>query len=379
MLRERPPVLPWLCAILAAIAGWQALYCVAATQGKMSGLFFIGERMRWPAEIERGAFVYPNTEGYDGQIYRAIAHDPGFRGPGRTLNGARYWGRRILLPASAALLGGGNPGAIDFWYVAITDLLLALGGVCFVRLAADVCPPLLAAAVYCAVPAVVASTDRMVVDGPMVALSIVAWWCYRERRFVPMLVALAAAVLARETGLFVVAGIGLAYLLQRDFRRAGAVAASAIPAVAWWIWLALRTAPTAMDRQLSIPLLPQIARLFQSNPRPGAAPWLNGLLLSLDVVGCLCLLFAFGWVAATLVRERRVSEETAVILPMAFAALFFSSPTLLAEPYHFLRHASVLIVWVALRMMRVRPVYGAAYLLVAGLPILAYRGALLLR
>jgi hypothetical protein len=375
MLRDRPPALPWFFAILAAIAGWQALYCGVATEGKLSGLFFIGERMHWPAEVTRGAFVYPNTEGYDGQLYRVIAHDPGMRGAGQTLYGPRYWYRRILIPASAALLGG----PIDLWYVAITDLLLALGGLCFVRLAADVCRPVVAAAAYCAIPAVVASTDRMVVDGPMVALSIVAWWCYRERRFVPMLTALAAAVLARETALCVTAGIGLAYLLGRDYRRAFAVAASAIPAVAWWIWIALRTAPTSMDRQLSIPLLPQIARLFRANSRTGATPFVNGVLQSMDVVGVLCLLFAFGWVAATLVRQRRVSEETAIILPMAFAAMFFSNAVLLSEPYHFLRHASVLIVWVALRLMRVRPVYGAAYLVAAGLPMLVYRGTLLLR
>jgi len=375
MLRKRPPLVPWLCAILAAIAGWQALYCAAATQGKISGLFFIGERMHWPAEIERGAFVYPNTEGYDGQLYRVIAHDPGMRGAGLTLYGPRYWYRRILIPASAALPGGD----VDFWYVAITDLILALGGVCFVRLAVDVCRPIVAAAVYCAIPAVVASTDRMVVDGPMLALSIVAWWCYRERRFAPMLGALTAAVLARETALCVVAGIGLAYLLQREYRRAFAVAATALPAVAWWIWLALRTAPTSMDHQLSIPLLPQLARLFSGNPRVGAAPWVNAVLQSLDVVGCLCLLFAFGWVAAALVRERGLSEETAIILPMACAAMFFSSPALLSEPYHFLRHASVLIVWVGLELMRVRSAYGAAYLVAAGLPMLVYRGTLLLK
>jgi hypothetical protein len=375
MLRDRPPVLPWLCAILAAIAGWQALYCAAETQGKLSGLFFIGERMHWPAAIERGAYIYPQTEGYDGQVYRVIAHDPGMRGAGQTLYGPRYWYRRILVPAAAAVLGGDT----DLWYVVITDLLLALGGVCFVRLAADVCRPALAAAAYCAIPAVVASTDRMVVDGPMLALSIVAWWCYRERRFMPMLAALAAAVLTRETALFVTAGIGLAYVLRREYRRAFAVAATAVPAVAWWLWLILRTAPTSMDRQLSIPLLPQIARLFWRNARAGAAPWVNGVLQSLDAVGMLCLLFAFGWVAATLVRERRVTEETAIISPMAFAAMFFSNPVLLSEPYHFMRHASVLIVWVALRLMRVRPVYGVAYLIVSGLPMLVYRGTLLLR
>src|SRR5512146_2422315 len=104
MLGDRPPALPWFCAILAAIAGWQVFYCAAATEGKLSGLFFIGEGMNWRAP-DPGAFVYPGANGYDGQIYRVIAHDPLLRGAGHELYGPRYWYRRILVPGIAAALG----------------------------------------------------------------------------------------------------------------------------------------------------------------------------------------------------------------------------------------------------------------------------------
>jgi hypothetical protein len=376
MPRERPAAVLWFCAILLAIAGWQAVYCAVATEGKLTGLFYIGEGMHWPAEP--GAYVYRGSTGYDGQLYRIIANDPFLHGRGRQLYGPRYWYRRIFIPGAAALLGAGRPAAIDVVYVALTDLILAFGGVCFVRLAAGSCPPAIAAAVYCLIPAVIASGDRMVLDGTALAMAVMAWWWYRESRFLPMLAALAAAVATRETFVFAVAGISLAYLLRRDVRRAAISAATIAPAAAWWLWVTLHTEPTLQDAQLSIPLLPQIARLFWRRVRP-VGPLENLLLQSLDVVGMVCLLAAFAWFAATLVRERKLSEETALILPMACAAAFFSHPNLLREPYDFLRHASLLLAWVALRMFRVRPLYGLSYMALAGLPLLAYRAAALVR
>jgi hypothetical protein len=380
MLRDRPPALPWFCAILLALAAWQAVYCAVATQGKLTGLFYIGERMHW-RHAGPSAFVYPDTNGYDGQIYRVIAHDPGMRGDGNALYGPRYWYRRILIPAAAALLGRGSPTAIDFWYVAVVDLVLALGGVCFIRLCDRLCAPALATLVYVMIPAVVASTDRMVVDGPMLALSLAAWWLYRERRLAAMLGALALAVLTRETAICVVAGIALADVVQHQYRRAMVSATAAIPAVAWWTWLAFHTPPSPMDGQLSTPLLPQIARLFWRYTRPGS-PSLNLAMQALDVVAVLCLLGAFAWIAIEATREFRaggLKPDTAIILPMAVAATFFSAPALLTEPYHFMRHASLLLVWVSLRMMRAKPAYAVAYMAAAGVPLLGYRLAPLLR
>lgn len=381
MFSPRRPALPWFCAILAAIAGWQALYCAMVAHGNLTALFFIGDRQNWPAEIYRGAYVYRDSTGYDGQIYRIVAHDPLLRGPGNSLYSPRYWYRRIFVPAAAALLGAGHPTAVDFGYVAVTDLLLAFGGLCFVRLASGPAPPLLAAAAYCAIPAVVASTDRMVVDGPSLALSLAAWWFYRERRFPAVMTTLALAVLARETALCVVAGVALGYALSRDRRRAVLSTLTAAPAAAWWIWLALHSPPSQMDGQLSTPLVPQIVRLFQINFRP-AGKLVNAVLLPLDAVACVCLLAAFAWIGVTVVRELRsggLADDTVLVLPMAAATTLFSSPPLLSEPYHFLRHASVLIAWVALRGLRSRPLYGAAYTLAAGFPLLVYRGSALLR
>lgn len=380
MIRERTAAIPWFCAILLAIVGWQVFYCAAATGGKPSGLFFIGEGMHWPGG-DPGTYVYPNSNGYDGQIYRVIAHDPGMRGAGNALYGPRYWYRRIAIPAAAALLGRGNPAAIDLWYIAITDLVMAFGGLCFVRLAAGLCHPGLAAAIYCAIPAVVASTDRMVVDGPMLALTVAAWWFYRERRFPSLLATLAAAALTRETAICIAGGAALAHLLDRRYRRAALCGAALVPAMGWWGWLALHTGPTPMDAQLSAPLWPQIARLFWRFWRAGS-PAFNLAMQALDWLAMATLVAAFAWVAAVAAKEfraGRLKDDTALVLPMAGAATFFSNPVLITEPYHFMRHASVLTAWVALRLLRMRPLWAALYVGAAGASLLAYRMGPVLR
>jgi hypothetical protein len=378
--RERPGIV-WFGAILLVIVSWQVFYCAVATRFQITGLFYIGAQIHWP-EPHDGAFVYSGSTGYDGQIYRVIAHDPWWqRDNARSMQGARYWYRRILVPGSAAILGGRSGAAIDFWYVAITDILLALGGVSFVRLAAPVFSGAAAALLYCAIPAVVASTDRMVVDGPMLALTLMAWRFYREQRFGPLLAALVAAVLTRETAIAIPVGVALAFALKRDFRRAAWAALTPLPAIGWWAFLMSRMPRTEMDSLLSVPVLPQIARMFTRLDRL-VHPTLNRAMQVLDFVACACLVFAFVYIVATAIRESRrhnLSASTALVLPIAIFAMHFSSRTLLSEPYHFMRHAGVLLAWVALRMAESRPDLAALYLASSGLSLLVYRVAPMLR
>jgi hypothetical protein len=79
-----------------------------------------------PATLEK--------KGYDGQFYAQLAIDPLLRNPqlARALDGPEYRARRILLPAIAWLLGGGQPAAavtiytllnLAAWYILFTLLV----------------------------------------------------------------------------------------------------------------------------------------------------------------------------------------------------------------------------------------------------------------
>src|SRR5258708_30447927 len=90
--------------LLAITAGYQALYCYGSLGRDWTGLFYSGDLMARPPELDSG-FQFRNSRGYDGQQYRVLAHDPlNGRGYLKYLDGARFPSRRILIPPAAALL-----------------------------------------------------------------------------------------------------------------------------------------------------------------------------------------------------------------------------------------------------------------------------------
>jgi hypothetical protein len=164
--------------------------------------------------------------------------------------------------------------------------------------------------------------------------------------------------------------IALAWVSGR-FRKVGLVMLSTLAAIAWSVYLAFQTPPAPQDGQLSIPLLPQLARLFELRVRP-LAPVASAAMQALDVAAMLCLLIALGWFAAR-IRERK--DADVLVLPMAAAVPFFGNPALLSEPYDFMRHASVLVACATLRLLAIRPLYAVVYVGSSSAGLLAFRTA----
>jgi len=371
------PIAGVFLLILAMIVGYQALYCYASLGRDWTGLFYSGDRMARPPELS--GFQFHDSYGYDGQQYRVLAHDPlNRKGYWKYLDDARFRSRRILIPAAAALLGGGSRSAVDFWFVVIVDVSLALGGVCFVLLTNGVCPTLGAIAIYSAIPAVIASTDRMVVDGPLVGAFLAAWLFLRHNRRGALWGVLACAPLIREAGILLNAGVALVFLRRRDLRGTLRACATTLPALAWWWWGALHTVASGAGALLSIPLIPQIAHMFRMETRPLAA-WQNAVFQTIVVAAGLCLLAAFGMVAVKLwrgLRQRRIEDDVLLVLPSAVLAAFASSADIVREPYGFARIDSVLLVWAGLRLLAEgRWLAGYAYLPVCGSGLLLFRAS----
>jgi hypothetical protein len=365
-----------LLLLIAVTVGYQAVYCYTSTGGAWTGLFCSGDRMPHPAELDRG-FRLQDSFGYDGQIFRVLAHDPlNRKGYWRYLDDARYRSGRILIPALAALLGGGSRRAVDFWFIAVVDASLVLGGLCFVRLSGDACPGLAAVAVYCTIPAVVASTDRMVVDGPLAAAFLAAWLFIRRERRGALWAVLACAPLIREAGILVNAGAALLFLRRRDLRGTLISCATTLPALAWWWWVAVRTPASDVGTHLSIPLLPQIARMFHIVTRPVAA-WRNAAYHAIVVASVLCLFIAFGTLAWKLwrwLRRHGIEDDVLLVLPSAILAAFASTAAIVYEPYGWARIDSVLLEWAGLRLLQDwRRLAAYAYLPVCGSGLLLFR------
>ena len=362
--------------LLAITIGYQALYCYGSLGGDWTGLFYSGDLMARPPELASG-FEFHDSRGYDGQQYRVLAHDPlNRKGYWKYLDDARFRSRRILIPAAAALLGAGSRGAVDFWFVAIVDVSLALGGLCFVLLADDVCPRLATIVIYSAIPAVVASTDRMVLDGPSLAAFLAAWLFLRQKRWGALWAVLACAPLVRESGILLNAGVALVFLHRRDVRGALTAGATALPTLAWWWGGALHTAASGAGVLLSIPLVPQIMRAFHLEQRPVAA-WQNVVFQATDLAASLCLLAAFGLVAAKLwrgLRQNAMDDDVLLVLPSAVLAAFASGAEIVAEPYSFARVDSVLLAWAGLTLLAEgRRLAAYTYLPACGSGLLLFR------
>ena len=365
-----------LLLLIALTVGYQAVYCYASMGGDWTSLFCSGDRVPRPPELDGGSRLH-DSFGYDGQFFRVLAHDPlNRKGYWRYLDEARYRSRRILIPALAALLGAGSRRAVDFWFIAVVDVSLALGGLCFVRLCGDACPMLAAVEIYCTIPAVVGSTDRMVVDGPLVGAFLAAWLFIRLERRGALWAVLACAPLIRETGILVNAGAALVFLRRRDLPGALMSCATTLPALTWWWWVARRTPASGVARYLSVPLLPQIARMFHIVTRP-VAPWRNAANHAIVVATVLCLLIAFAMVAWKLwrgLRRRGIEDDVLLVLPSAILAAFAGIATIVYEPYSMARADSILLVWAGLRLLQDwRRLAAYAYLPVCGSGLLLFR------
>ncbi len=237
----------FLSALLCLAIGftWQALTVHYNRGGNWSALFLTGSRFPVPPALaSENVYVFPDSAGYDGQMYHYIAHDPLLRhGLDRFVDSARLRYRRILLPASAFLLAGGQQGAIDGCFIASNLLFLFFGAWWAARyfVLSGLSP--LWASLFALTPAAVTSLDRLTVDLSMTALAVgFAYYAKVESRW-RLYAVLALAGLSRETGLLLIAAYCLSRLAQRKFVQTAIFATAGLPPVFWYLYINSRTEP----------------------------------------------------------------------------------------------------------------------------------------
>ena len=82
---------------MSAVLGWQALTVHANYGGNWTGLFRTGGAMRAPERLAASTFRNRDPQGYDGQFYRYLAHDPFLQqGTAAYFDDALLRSRRIL-------------------------------------------------------------------------------------------------------------------------------------------------------------------------------------------------------------------------------------------------------------------------------------------
>ncbi len=348
---------PRLCAAWALLAAALALAGQFVTVrfnygGNWTGLFCTGSRFPVPPALaHENIYVFRDSNGYDGQFYHYIAHDPWLRrGLASSLDAPRLRYRRILIPALAWLLSGGGGRHLHAAYLALILASVFLGAYWLGRIFAERGAHPAWGLLFLAVPGTLISLDRMTLDGPLAALTAAFALYARTGPRWKLYLTLAAAPLVRETGLLLIAACGLWDLARRRWLGTLAAAGSATPALAWYAFLHARIADNA-PFLLTLPLVGLFQRLFASAGYRRGTP-VSWLAATLDWVAIAGLLLSLVLAARILLRRR-----DALGLAVALFALLLTTLKVYfwLDAYSYTRLVSPLLVLLLAAEQTARP------------------------
>jgi len=184
-------------------------------------------------EFER-VYQFPNSPGFDGQLYHYLAHDPA---PWGTMAAyldepsLRYL--RILLPACSYWAAWGREQRVDWAYRLLGLAFLLVGAWSLALLAHEHGRSPLIGWWFYALPASLIFVDRMTVDHVLCALALAFFLAYaRGRRWGAYMLA-ALAPFARETGIVLAGSWMLVEWARRRWRAGASVALVLLPWAAW--------------------------------------------------------------------------------------------------------------------------------------------------
>ena len=347
-------------AAVFSITAWQALVVYRLHGGDWTSRFCSGDRFPPPPDLRARTYLFENSNGYDGQFYRYIAHDPWMRrGFDRFIDDARLRYGRILMPALAHFAGFGSPAGTDIAIVAIVFGSIGLGVYWTALWCGTVGLSPYWGSLFLLTPAVVTSADRMLMDALLCALfAAFAYYGARDKYKVVWVICLLAA-LTRETGLFLSAAAMVSYACRKQWRRAAFFALAAAPAFLWMAIVASRTPPSEASRIIGWPILGIFPRLLIERPLPGVAPGAALVVYIADVMSIVSL-FA---VITTAVMWNRWKEPDSLSVAVAFFAVLAAcanAPEYLMEAFGFGRPISPLLLWVMIEAARRRNFWAMA-------------------
>ena len=239
-------------ALLCALSGLALQFLIVNFRygGNWTALFCTGSNFKVPPALagER-VYVFPNSTGYDGQMYHYVAHDPLIRTDiWRYMDNSRVRYRRILLPAIAFLLAAGRQAWIDKAFLGANLLFLFLGAWWLSRYLASLGLQPRLAALFILAPASLISLERLNVDLSFTALCIGFALYVRLGQDAKAYALLMLACLTRDTGFVLAAAACLALSVERRFAKAAVLATAMLPAAAWY-WRVQSMTPDYSDER----------------------------------------------------------------------------------------------------------------------------------
>lgn len=305
----------------------------------------------WPRPAFLGSenvYTFPGSLGYDGQMYHLIAHDPWMtRGAVAAMDDPALRYRRILVPVLAWTLALGRDSAIHPSYFSVILGFVFLGVYWLARAMVIQGRHPAWGLMFLLMPATLVSMDRMTVDVALAALAA-GFVLYSDVRW-KVLPILACAALTRETGLLLTAGYGVFLLSRRRFADVVWTAASALPAIFWYVYVSAHVPPQPTvkpaDVASFIPLGGWIERVAHAAVYP--LPRLQALAaVELDYVALAGVALMLGH-AAWLAWSPRWNARAAAIYTFAAAIVFIGSQSVWQDAFGYGRVVTPLMVLLA--------------------------------
>jgi hypothetical protein len=335
----------WATICVCTALVWQSLTVHYNFHGNWSALFYTGSRRPIPPPLEsENIYQFRDSDGWDGQFYHYIAHDPLLqRGLANDIDFPRLRYRRILVPGLAALLAAGNPQHVDTAYRLVILLFVLLGAYWLATLAELHGRSPAWGLAFLLVPGTITSIDRMGVDVALAALCV-AFVLY-ERNHKALFGILVLAGVARDTGLLLIAACCLTFLIARKPLRAAIFATAAIPAIAWYLFVNAHTPAYTFDGQAAFPFTGLLDRLLHPMQYP-FTPLLTLWMKSLDALAIGGILFAFA-LAIAVARRNRWSAPALAMLAFTLLGILAWRPGDWLEAYDYGRILSPLLLLLA--------------------------------
>lgn len=340
---------------MAVLWTWQFLTVHYNYGGNWTGLFCIRPGMPVPAFLKsEKLYIFQNSQGYDGQVFHLIAHDPWMsKGSREAIAGAAFRYQRIFVPALAWALALGQDRWVHTAYYAeiLGFVFLGVYWTSKFALRRGLVPAWGLA--FALTPAAITSIDRMTADVALAAFTAgFALYCEEAPRW-RMLAILTCAALTRETALPVIAGYALFLFTRKQWRSATLVVATVLPAAAWFVYVS-RGEPSEVPSYVN---WTPLAGFFDRAIHPfvySFSPLKNALAhgfdgLALAGVG-LALVFAF-----RIALRREWSATAAAIYGCALAVVFLKSRAVWEDVYAFGRVLTPFLLLTMLHDLTRRP------------------------
>lgn len=350
----------WALACVAVCLLWQGTLVHFKFDGNWNGLYLTGDTHAVP-ELLAGENIYQaeNSNGYDGQFYHYMSHDPFLtRGLQSAVDAPELRWRRILVPGAAAAISLGNDAWTDVAYRAVILVFVFLGCYWLGCIAAYFGRSPAWGPSFMLIPPMAFALDRMTVDIALVALCVGYLLFTLENRSKAVWAVLVLAPLARETGLALIAVHAGISILRRRWSDVLRSLACTAPFIAWAVFVRIHTEQTAhLGSWTAAPLQGLVVRtvsLLDQWP-PETTHMLEKILAALCIFAvwsALVASFALIWRRLSAGGRESLGAVEVGVIVFSLAAVALGAPAAWAEPHAFVRILSPLFVFLLIAGLR---------------------------